>query len=57
MRRSTAGKQEACEAWEAPEWGVKASIHQVGALGLEEAEPREAREEEQSGAEPDGLLV
>jgi hypothetical protein len=49
--------QEACETWEAPEWGVRASIHQVGALGLEEAEPGEAREEEQSEAEPDGLLV
>ncbi len=29
--------QEACEVWEAPEWGARASIHQVGALGLEEA--------------------
>jgi hypothetical protein len=49
--------QEACEAWEAPEWGVRASIHQVGASGVEEVGPKEARGEEQSGAEPDGLLV
>jgi hypothetical protein len=49
--------QEACEAWEAPEWSVRASIHQVGASGMEEVGPEEARGEEQSGAEPDGLLV
>jgi hypothetical protein len=49
--------QEACEAWEAPEWGIRASIHQVGAVGMEEVGPKEARGEEQSGAEPDGLLV
>jgi hypothetical protein len=49
--------QEACEAWEAPEWGARASIHQVGVSGMEEVGPGEAREGEQSGAEQDGLLV
>jgi hypothetical protein len=49
--------QEACDTWEAPEWGVRASIHQVRALGLEEAEPGETQEGEQSEAKPEGLLV
>jgi hypothetical protein len=49
--------QEACEAWETPGEGMRASIHQVGAVGVEEDGPGEADEDEQSEAEPDGLLV
>jgi hypothetical protein len=36
---------------------MRASIHQVGAIGVEEDGPGEADEDEQSEAEPDGLLV
>jgi hypothetical protein len=49
--------QEACEAWETPGEDMKASIHQVRAVGVEEDGPGEADEDELSGAEPDGLLV
>ncbi len=49
--------QEACEAWEAPEGDVRASIHQVGASGVEEDGLEGTREDEQSGAESEGLLV
>jgi hypothetical protein len=49
--------QEACEAWEIPVEGMKASIHQVEAAGTVVDEPGEADEDEQSEAEPDGLLV
>ncbi len=36
---------------------MKASIHQVRAAGVEEDGPGEVDEDEQSEAEPDGLLV
>jgi hypothetical protein len=49
--------QEACEAWEAQEGDMRASIHQVRAVGVEESGPEEADENEQSEAESDGLLV
>ncbi len=49
--------QETCEAWEAPGEDIRASIHQVRAVGVEEGGPGEANEDEQSEAEPDGLLV
>ncbi len=49
--------QEACEAWEAPEGDVRASIHQVRASGVEGDGPEEAHEDEQHEAELDGLLV
>jgi hypothetical protein len=49
--------REACEAWEAQEGDMRASIHQVIAVGVGEGEPEEADENEQSEAESDGLLV
>jgi hypothetical protein len=48
---------EVCEAWEAPEEYMRASVHQVGASRMAEPQPGEASENEQPGAEPDGLLV
>ncbi len=49
--------QEACEAWEIPGEGMKASVHQVEAAGTGGDGPGEADEDKQSEAEPDGLLV
>jgi hypothetical protein len=48
---------EACEAWEAPEEDMRASVHQVGSSGMAEPQLGEASEDKQPGAEPDGLLV
>jgi hypothetical protein len=49
--------REACEAWEVQEEDMKASIHQVRAVGVGESGPEEADENEQSETESDGLLV
>jgi hypothetical protein len=49
--------QEAREVWETPGEDMEASIHQVRAGGMEEDGPGETDEDEQSEAEPDGLLV
>jgi hypothetical protein len=49
--------QDTCEAWEAQDGEMRASIHQVGADGVGEGEPKEADAGEQSEAESDGLLV
>ncbi len=49
--------REACEAWEAQEGDMRASIHQVRAVEEGEGGLGEADENEQSEAEPDGLLV
>jgi hypothetical protein len=49
--------QEAREVWETPGEDMEASIHQVRAGGVEEDGPEGTDEDEQSEAEPDGLLV
>jgi hypothetical protein len=49
--------QDACEAWEAQDGEMKASIHQVRADGVGKGVPGEANVDEQSEAEADGLLV
>ncbi len=49
--------QEACEAWEAPEVDMGASIHQVRAAGVEEGELEGTDQDEHLGTELDGLLV
>jgi hypothetical protein len=49
--------QDACEAWEAQDGEMRASVHQVRADGVGKGEPREVDVDEQSEAEPDGLLV
>jgi hypothetical protein len=49
--------QDACEAWEAQDGGVRASIHQVRADGVEKDVPGKADVDEHSVVESDGLLV